>query len=105
MYGGPNIDRVKRMKRLEAGGDPVLTGDVVQLARPFDWRRYLKITALLRRDDWNVNHKRMERIWRWEGLKVPSKQLKRARLWLNYGSCIRRTRMVEQRLVLRRRPD
>jgi putative transposase len=36
-----------------------------------------------------VNHKRVERIWRKEGLKVPRKQLKRSRLWLNGGFCIR----------------
>jgi putative transposase len=36
-----------------------------------------------------VNHKRVERIWREEGLKVPQKQPKRGRLWLNDGSCIR----------------
>jgi putative transposase len=38
---------------------------------------------------WRVNHKRVERIWRREGLKVPKKQPKRCRLWLNDGSCIR----------------
>ena len=38
---------------------------------------------------WKVNHKRVERIWRKEGLKVPKKQPKRGRLWLNDGSCIR----------------
>ena len=31
----------------------------------------------------------MERIWRREGLKVPKKQPKRGRLWLNDGSCVR----------------
>jgi len=36
-----------------------------------------------------VNHKRVERIWRKEGLKVPQKQPKRGRLWLNDGSCVR----------------
>jgi putative transposase len=36
-----------------------------------------------------VNHKRVERIWRREGLKVPLRQPKRGRLWLNDGSCIR----------------
>ncbi len=36
-----------------------------------------------------MNHKRIERIWRREGLKVPEKQPKRGRLWLNDGSCIR----------------
>ena len=38
---------------------------------------------------WRVNHKRVERIWRQEGLKVPARQPKRGRLWLNDGSCIR----------------
>jgi len=36
-----------------------------------------------------VNHKRVEKIWRREGLKVPKKQPERSRLWLNDGSCIR----------------
>jgi len=36
-----------------------------------------------------VNHKRVERIWRREGLKVPKKQSKRGRLWLTDGSCVR----------------
>ena len=40
-------------------------------------------------DGWRVNHKRVERIWRREGLKVPAKHPKRGRLWLNDGSCIR----------------
>ncbi len=44
---------------------------------------------MLRADGWQVNHKRIERLWRREGLKVPSKQPKRRRLWLNDGSCVR----------------
>ncbi len=36
-----------------------------------------------------VNRKRVERIWRREGLKVPERQPKRGRLWLADGSCIR----------------
>ena len=36
-----------------------------------------------------MKHKRVERIWRQEGLKVPERQPKRGRLWLNDGSCIR----------------
>ena len=50
---------------------------------------YRRITALLRQEGWLVNHKRVERIWRREGLKVPQKQPKRGRLWLNDGSCVR----------------
>ena len=41
------------------------------------------------REGWRVNHKRVERIWRQEGLKVPKKQPKKGRLWLTDGSCIR----------------
>ena len=44
---------------------------------------------MLRAEGWRVNHGRVERIWRQEGLKVPQKQPKRGRLWLNDGSCIR----------------
>ena len=44
---------------------------------------------MLKNEGWQVNHKRVERIWRREGLKVPQKQPKRSRLWLNDGSCIR----------------
>ena len=44
---------------------------------------------MLQAEGWVVNHKRVERIWRREGLKVPQKQPKRGRLWLNDGSCIR----------------
>ena len=50
---------------------------------------YRRITAMLQMEGWTVNHKRVERIWRQEGLKVPGKQPKRARLWLNDGSCVR----------------
>lgn len=44
---------------------------------------------MLQGESWQVNHKRVERIWRKEGLKVPQKQPKRGRLWLNDGSCVR----------------
>ena len=44
---------------------------------------------MLQNEGWRVNHKRVERVWRQEGLKVPKKQPKRGRLWLNDGSCVR----------------
>jgi putative transposase len=62
---------------------------IITLATRYGRYGYRRITALLRRDGWPVNHKRVERIWRQEGLKVPQKQPKRGRLWLNDGSCIR----------------
>ena len=66
-----------------------LTADIVELARQYGRYGYRKIAELLCRAGWVVNHKRVERIWRREGLKVPGKQPKRGRLWLADGSCIR----------------
>jgi putative transposase len=67
-----------------------LTEDIVTLARQYGRYGYRKIAELLRRrSGWVVNDKRVERIWRREGLKVPAKQPKKGRLWLNDGSCIR----------------
>ena len=66
-----------------------LTADIVELARRYGRYGYRRITALLRHAGWSVNRKRVERIWRREGLKVPAKQPKRDRLWLADGSCIR----------------
>jgi transposase InsO family protein len=67
-----------------------LTGDIIALATKYGRYGYRRITALLNNEyGWRVNHKRVERIWRKEGLKVPKKQPKRKRLWLNDGSCVR----------------
>src|SRR5215207_6422142 len=66
-----------------------LTADLIELARQYGRYGYRKIAALLRDAGWRVNDKRVERIWRREGLKVPPKQPKRSRLWLADGSCIR----------------
>jgi len=59
-----------------------LTAAIIQLAGQYGRYGYRRVTALLRSDGWHVNHKRVERIWRREGLKVPSRQPKRGRLWL-----------------------
>ena len=67
-----------------------LTDDIIALATRYGRYGYRRITALLNNEyGWRVNHKRVERIWRQEGLKVPKKQPRRGRLWLNDGSCIR----------------
>ena len=69
--------------------DEALTADIVRLASRYGRYGYRRITVMLRSEGWTVNAKRVERIWRREGLKVPQKQPKRGRLWLNDGSCIR----------------
>jgi len=66
-----------------------LVARIIELATQYSRYGYRRITALLGQEGWQVNHKRVERIWRREGLKVPQKQPKRRRLWLNDGSCIR----------------
>ena len=69
--------------------EAILTAEIIDLASRYGRYGYRRITALLRWSGWSVNRKRVARIWRREGLKVPSKQPKRGRLWFNDGSCIR----------------
>jgi putative transposase len=79
-------------RRIPCGRDDEeqLIADIVELARRYGRYGYRKIAELLRSTaGWVVNDKRVERIWRREGLKVPARQPKRGRLWLGDGSCIR----------------
>jgi len=78
----------RRLPRVKSD-EGALTVAIVELATKYGRYGYRRITALLKRAGWRVNSKRVERIWRQEGLKVPSQQPKRERLWLNDGSCIR----------------
>jgi putative transposase len=79
----------QRYQATEPDDEVGLTAAIIGYATQFGRYGYRRITALLHRDGWIVNHKRVERIWRQEGLKVPQKQPKRGRLWLNDGSCVR----------------
>jgi len=85
------VEQAKRLKELEKENNRLkkLVADITALATRYGRYGYRRITALLNERGWQVNHKRVERIWRQEGLKVPKKQPKRERLWLNDGSCIR----------------
>lgn len=69
--------------------EDALTKDIVVLASGYGRYGYRRITAMLRHTGWRVNHKRVERIWRREGLKAPRRQPRRGRLWLSDGSCVR----------------
>ena len=71
------------------GDEDRLLADMIELARRYGRYGYRRIATLLRDAGWQVNDKRVERLWRREGLKVPGKQPKRGRLWLNDGSCVR----------------
>jgi putative transposase len=69
--------------------EDALTRAITDLATQYGRYGYRRITALLKRDGWQVGKDRVERIWRREGLKVPQSQKPRGRLWFNDGSCVR----------------
>ena len=85
--GPGSIDTTEESE--ERADETALRADVVKVAGRFGRYGYRMVTGMLRAEGWVVNHKRVERIWREEGLKVPKKQPKRGRLWLTDGSCIR----------------
>jgi len=69
--------------------EELLREAIIKIVEQFGRYGYRRVTLRLRDNGWRVNHKRVERLWREEGLKVPQKQPKRKRLWFNDGSCIR----------------
>ena len=83
MLGQPRT--TQRRARKVASDEGALRGDIVRLASRFGRYGYRRVTDMLRIEGWGVNHKRVERIWRQEGLTVPQRQPKRGRLWLNDG--------------------
>lgn len=87
MIGQPRSTQ-RRVKHVPSD-EPRLVREMTQHASDYGRYGYRRITALLRADGWRVNHKRVARLWRREGLKVPWKQPKRKRLWLADGSCVR----------------
>jgi len=79
----------QRYERIIPDDEELLVARMIELATQYGRYGYRRIAAMLRKEGWVVNDKRIERLWRREGLKVPAKQPKRKRLWLNDGSCIR----------------
>jgi transposase InsO family protein len=66
-----------------------ITAKIIEYASKYGRVGYRKVAYMLRNDNILINHKRVERIWRQAGLKLPDKQSKKQRIWLNDGSCIR----------------
>ncbi|MEO6965395.1 MAG: IS3 family transposase [Acidobacteriaceae bacterium] len=79
----------QRYRPTQHNDEDALTRAIIELASHYGRYGYRRITALLKRDGWQVGKDRVERIWRREGLKVPKKHKPRGRLWLNDGSCVR----------------
>jgi transposase InsO family protein len=70
--------------------DGTLLGEIVTLSEKNPRYGYRRVWALLRREGWRVNKKRVHRLWREAGLKVPQKQRKRKRLGASENGCTRR---------------
>ena len=62
---------------------------MIRLAKQHGRYGYRKIAELLRIEGWRVNHKKVERLWREEGLKLPERHKKRRRLYHKDSSVIR----------------
>jgi transposase InsO family protein len=85
-----NFNRTtKRYISKKADDEKALREDIIRLASKYGRYGYRRITKLLQVEGWKINHKRVERIWREEGLKVPKKQQKRGRLYFNENGCKR----------------
>ena len=84
------VRSTQRRERQIPDDEARLVARMVELATQYGRYGYRRVTAILHGEGWKVNPKRVERLWRQEGLKVPSRQPKRRRLWLiNDGSCVR----------------
>ena len=90
MFASLSAARVSQRRVRQVPADELpLAKRIVQLASDYGRYGYRQVTALLRHESWLVNPKRVERLWRQEDPKVPTKQPKRKRLWLAAGSCVR----------------
>jgi transposase InsO family protein len=65
---------------VKVGKDAALVQRMVALSRKYPRYGYRRAWALLRREGWEVNKKRIQRLWREAGLRVPTKERKRRRL-------------------------
>ena len=83
------IRSTQRHESLKCKADDSARMRIIALAKEYGRYGYRMICAMMRMEDWSVNHKFVYRVWREEGLKVPSKQPKRARLFLSDGSVVR----------------
>ena len=70
--------------------DCILHSQIIELAKRFGRYGYRRITAMLRRNGWVVNHKGVQRFWREEGLRVLAIHPKRGRQWFANGYRIRK---------------
>jgi len=75
--------------------EPKLVARMLELVRQRPRFGYRRIAALLRAEGWAVNVKRVYRLWRREGLKVPRKSRKRRGMGSSANAC--HVRRAEQK--------
>jgi len=78
-----------RYEPVQRSDEDEIRAEIVNPAAKYGQVGYRMVTSMLRNGGIVVSHKRVERIWREEGLKLPNKQVKKRRLWLADGSCVR----------------
>ena len=79
----------QQYKARKADDDDTLRLALIRLAKQYGRYGYRKIAKLLRLEGWVVNHKKVERLWREEGLQLPKRHKKRKRLYHKDSSIIR----------------
>jgi len=85
-----NVNRTAyRYEAVKLPDENEVRSEIINLACNYGRVGYRMVAAMMRNNGRKINHKRVERIWREEGLKLPKKQTKKRRLWLNDGSCVR----------------
>ena len=89
----------QRQEPMIRSDEELLTERIVTLACQYGRYGYRRVTVLVRDEGWHVNHKRVERIWHQEGLKIAKRRPKRRRWWFNDGSCMRLSADVEEPCV------
>ena len=85
-----NVNRTAyRYEAVQLADEDEVRTEIIDLACNYGRVGYRMVTGMMRNKGRRINHKRVERIWREEGLKLPKKQTKKRRLWLADGSCVR----------------
>jgi putative transposase len=74
-----DVNRSTLQYRSKRTDDPALRARIREIAAVRVRYGYRRITVLLRRDGWRVNHKRVHRLYREEGLAIRTKRPRRRR--------------------------
>src|SRR5207244_2291972 len=88
VLGQPRATQRQQPKKTKEGEERLVQRMLELVGQHPRWG-YRRVGVLLRREGWRVNHKRVYRLWRQQGLKVPRKQRKKRRLGSSANGCVR----------------